>query len=54
MTYTSSGNLVRAEECARLAGLTNDQTLRAELLKLRQSYLILAERLQETELKLPQ
>lgn len=49
MTYTSSGYLARAEECARLARLTEDHILRAELLKLRQSYLIAAERLQELE-----
>jgi hypothetical protein len=51
MTYTGSGYLKRAQECARLASLTDDQILRAELLKLRQSYLIAAERLQEMEHK---
>lgn len=54
VTYTGPGYRARAEECARLASLTNDQILRAELLKLRQSYLIAAERLQEMEGKPPE
>jgi hypothetical protein len=54
VTYTSSGYLARAEECARLASLTNDHILKAELLKLRQSYLIAVERLQEMEGKPPE
>ena len=34
-----------AEECVRLANMTNDDVVRAELLKLRQVYLRSAERL---------
>lgn len=45
MTYSTSGYKERAVECARLASLTDDEMLRAELLKLRQTYLKIAERL---------
>jgi len=35
----------RAEECVRLANLTRDEMIRAELLRLRQTYLNIAARL---------
>lgn len=35
----------RAQECVRLANATSDQMISAELLKLRQTYLNIAERL---------
>jgi outer membrane protein assembly factor BamD (BamD/ComL family) len=37
----------RAEECVRLANLTADETVCAELLKLRQAYLAAAARLRK-------
>jgi hypothetical protein len=43
--YTPQGYRLRAEETARLAGLTQDRMLQAELLKLHQTYLVIAERL---------
>jgi len=45
MPYSPAGYAARAEECVRLANLTQDPMLSAELLKLRQSYLVIAERL---------
>ena len=45
MPYSANGYIRRAEECVRLANLTKDEMLSAELLKLRQSYLTIAERL---------
>jgi hypothetical protein len=47
MPYTPEGYRARAEECVRLANLTTDRMLSAELLKLRQSYLVVAARLKE-------
>jgi hypothetical protein len=47
MPYSPDGYRARAEECVRLANLTSDTMLSAELLKLRQSYLVIAERLKE-------
>ena len=35
----------RAEECVKLANQASDQMIRMELLKLRQTYLTIAERL---------
>lgn len=49
MPYSSEGYQARAEECVRLANLTTDQMLSAELLKLRQSYLVVSERLKRME-----
>jgi hypothetical protein len=46
--YSPNGYQSRAEECVRLANLTRDEMLSAELLKLRQSYLHIAERLGQT------
>lgn len=43
--YTSKGYMIRAEECVRLANLTQDKMIQRELLSLRQSYLKTAERL---------
>jgi hypothetical protein len=37
----------RAEECVRLANLTDDDMIRAVLLKLRQDYLATADRLRK-------
>lgn len=45
MPYTASGYAGRAAECARLAALTADEMLQQELLRLRQTYLRLAEKL---------
>jgi len=46
MPYSPAGYAKRAEECVRLANLTEDPMLSAELLKLRQSYIIISDRLQ--------
>ncbi len=43
--YSCEGYRTRAEECTRLANLTADALLQAELLKLRQTYLVISERL---------
>jgi hypothetical protein len=45
MPYSARGYAERAEECVRLANLTKDPMLSAELLKLRQSYIIISDRL---------
>lgn len=45
MPYSPAGYAARAEECVRLANLTKDPMLSAELLKLRQSYITIADRL---------
>ncbi len=45
MPFSHTGYLARAEECVRLANLTSDTMLCSELLKLRQSYLVIAQRL---------
>lgn len=42
MPYSALGYATRAAECVRLANLTADQVLQAELLKLRQAYLNMA------------
>ena len=47
MPYSIEGYEVRAEECVRLANQANDQLVRSELLKLRQTYLHIAERLRQ-------
>lgn len=47
MTFSPSGYLARAEECVRLANLTKDMMISAELLKLRQIYLKIATQLGE-------
>ncbi|HEX2592862.1 MAG TPA: hypothetical protein VHL34_15275 [Rhizomicrobium sp.] len=49
MPYSSNGYRTRAEECVRLANMTKDPMLSAELLKLRQSYLTIAERLKKVD-----
>ena len=49
MPYSSKGYATRAEECVRLANLTQDIMIQKELLLLRQSYLKIAERLVEIE-----
>jgi hypothetical protein len=45
MSYSAKGYEGRAEECVRLANLTEDALIRKELLTLRQSYLQTADRL---------
>ena len=47
MSYTVSGFEKRASECARLAMLTDDEMVGNELLRLRQTYLGIAERLRQ-------
>ena len=47
MPYTATGYERRAEECAHLATLTRDETLKRGLLKLRQACLGTAGRLHE-------
>ncbi|HEX3485971.1 MAG TPA: hypothetical protein VHT51_12980 [Micropepsaceae bacterium] len=47
--FTVAGYEKRAEECVRLANLTEDGILRAEILQLRQSYLASARRQKEIE-----
>jgi len=42
---TSERFVARAAECERLAGLTDDEMIRAELLALKDTYLAVAERL---------
>jgi hypothetical protein len=49
MPYSLSGYTARAEECVRLANNTNDAMISAELLKLRQTYLKIADQLGEME-----
>ena len=43
--YTSKGYFERAEECVRLANLAADQLVQSDLLRLRQTYLQIANRL---------
>ena len=43
MTYSPQGYLARADECVRLANLTKDEMLQTAILRLRQSYLQVAE-----------
>jgi hypothetical protein len=45
MPYTAAGYARRAAECARIASMTQDQMVQADLLRLRQTYLSVAERL---------
>jgi hypothetical protein len=45
MPHSATAYAKRAEECVRLANLTADEFLQAELLRLRQSYLRIAEKL---------
>jgi len=45
MSYSVQGYEKRASECVRLGGLTDDDMVRGELLKLRQTYLNIADRL---------
>jgi len=45
MPYSVQGYEARAEECVQLANQAGDQLIRMELLKLRQTYLNIAERL---------
>jgi hypothetical protein len=46
MVYTAASFIARAEECVRLAALARDDLVRHELLRLRESYLQTAERLE--------
>lgn len=45
MPYSVEGYTGRAAECVKLANLAEDAMVRMELLKLRQTYLNIAERL---------
>ncbi len=45
MPYSVEGYADRAEECVKLANQAKDPMIRMELLKLRQTYLTIAERL---------
>jgi len=45
VTYSAQGYEGRAAECVKLANLTQDQMVQSELLKLRQTYLTIAQRL---------
>jgi hypothetical protein len=45
MSYSIKGYEMRAQECVTLANQTTDQLVQMELLKLRQTYLTIAERL---------
>lgn len=47
MSYTVEGYEDHARECVRLANLTDDELVRIELLKPRQTYLQIAQRLRE-------
>ncbi|MGZ5988438.1 MAG: hypothetical protein ACXWLZ_05235 [Rhizomicrobium sp.] len=47
MPYSIEGYEARADECVRLANQANDQLIRSVLLKLRQTYLHVAERLRQ-------
>ena len=47
--YSQQGYAARAEECVRLANMSKDQLVQADLLKLRQTYLQIARRLGELD-----
>ena len=47
MPYSVQGYEARGEECAALAKLATDELIRSEILRLRQSYLTIAERLRQ-------
>ncbi|MEI9990990.1 MAG: hypothetical protein WDM86_13215 [Rhizomicrobium sp.] len=47
MPYSVEGYAERAEECVKLANQAKDPMIRMELLKLRQTYLTIAERLRQ-------
>ena len=51
--YSVEGYEQRAQECARLANQTADQMVGAELLKLRQTYLKIAEQLRKQGFESP-
>ncbi len=48
MPYTATSYEVCAEKCVKLANLAINQVVRADILKLRQSYLHSAQRLRAT------
>lgn len=47
MQYSVKGYEDRAQECVVLAGKAKDHLIRMELLKMRQTYLTIAERLRQ-------
>ena len=49
MPYSDIGYERRAEECVRMAAIASDEMIKSELLKLRQTYLQIAERLRQRE-----
>ena len=50
MPHSIKGYEDRAEECVRLANQTRDALISSELLKLRQTYLRVSERLREQQI----
>lgn len=49
MPYSVKGYEVRAQECVKLANQAADELVQMELLRLRQTYLTIAERLREQD-----
>ncbi|MBL6853324.1 MAG: hypothetical protein ISS15_15480 [Alphaproteobacteria bacterium] len=49
MIYSAEGYEERARECVTLANLARDELVQRELLKLRQTYLNIANRLRKTD-----
>ena len=49
VSYDADGYEARAEECVRLANLTQDVMVREQLLSLRQNYLGIAQRLRQRQ-----
>ncbi len=47
MPYSAAGYEARADECVRLANQAKDSLVQMELLKLRQTYLQIAQRLRK-------
>ena len=47
--YSAQGYSARAQECALLANLAQDEMIQKELLKLRQSFLKIARRLRRPD-----
>jgi len=56
MPYSVEGYEARAQECVSLANMAKDPMVRTELLKLRQTYLTIANRLRQQgfETSIPQ
>jgi len=54
MIYSADGYEERARECVQLANQAKDELIQRELLKLRQTYLTIADRLRKTAIAGPQ